>query len=191
MSHEPHIGMSRINSMVYTHHQRTWRTLDVHFSMCLFLSAGFAVVLLVLYYLQRGCTPPLLPSLQAVDPSHFSTTSGASATAEKLSGSSLPFSVRTYRSRNNDTLGNLLVGFFNFYCQFDWYRVISVRLADTRNVPSDKKWTRPYIRIEDPFDCKNVTRAVYQYPQFCIITEAIRRAKQQLANSNSYLNDIL
>lgn len=193
LSHEPDVGMSRTNVRVHTYHQRTWRTLDVHISMCLFLSAGFAVVLLVLYYLQRGCTPPLLPSVQALDPSHFSTTSGASATAEKLSGSlsSLPFSVRTYRSRNNDTLGNLLVGFFNFYCQFDWYRVISVRLADTRNVPRDKKWTRPYIRIEDPFDCKNVTRAVYQYPQFCIITGAIRRAKQQLANSNSYLNDIL
>lgn len=159
--------------------------------MCLFLSAGFAVVLLVLYYLQKGCTPPLLPSLQAMDPSHFSTTSGASATAEKLSSSSLPFSVKTYMSHNNDTLGNLLVGFFNFYCEFNWGRVISVRLADTRNVPSDKKWTRPYIRIEDPFDCKNVTRAVYKYTQFCIIKEAMRRAKQQLANSNSHINDIL
>ena len=159
--------------------------------MCLFLSAGFAVALLVLYYLQRGCTPALLPSLQAMDPSHFSTSAGASVTAEKLSSNSLPFSVTSYMSRNNDTLGDLLVGFFNFYCEFDWYKVISVRLADSRNVPSNKKWTRPYIRIEDPFDWKNVTRAVYEYQQFTIIKQAIRRATQKLANSNSHLNDIL
>ena len=149
------------------------------------------MVLLVLYYLQRGCTPPLLPSLQDMDPSHFSTSTGASATAEKLSSSSLPSFVTTYRSRNNDTLGNLLVGFFNFYCEFNWYQIISVRLAGSRSVPCDKKWTRPCIRIEDPYDCKNVTRAVYEYRQFTDIKQAIRRAKQQFANSNSHLNDIL
>ncbi|XP_068699162.1 poly(A) RNA polymerase GLD2-like isoform X1 [Montipora foliosa] len=153
--------------------------------------SGFAVVLLVIYYLQIGCTPPVLPSLQAINPSHFSTSSSAAVTADKLTSGSLPLFVTTYRSNNNETLGNLLVGFFKFYCDFNWHQVLSVRLAGPRSVPCDRKWTRPYIRIEDPCDLKNVTRAVYKLYQFDSIRQAIRRAKGKLEYNGCRLSEIL
>ena len=149
------------------------------------------MVLLVIYFLQKGCTPPVLPSLQAISPSNFSASSSASVTADKLTSGLLPSVVTSYRSSNNESLGTLLVGFFNFYCDFDWHKVLSVRLAGTRTVPYDKKWTRPYIRIEDPCDCKNVTRAVYQFAPFSDIREAFRRAKQKLVYDRCRLIEIL
>lgn len=150
------------------------------------------MVLLVIYYLQRGCSPPVLPSLQAIDPSHFSSSSGASVTADKLTSGSLPPAVTLYRSDNTTTVGNLLVGFFNFYSDFNWYQVLSVRLACTRSVPSyDKKWTRPQIRLEDPCDRKNVTRAVYKMNEFSAIKQAFQRAKQRLAYNRCRLDEIL
>lgn len=155
------------------------------------LTPGFAVVLLVIYFLQKGCTPPVLPSLQAISPTHFNPSSGAIVTADKLTSGLLPSVVTSYRSSNNESLGTLLVGFFNFYCDFDWHKVLSVRMAGTRPVPYDKKWTRPYIRIEDPCDCKNVTRTVYEFAQFNDIREAFRRAKQKLAYDRCPLDEIL
>lgn len=162
-----------------------------HNLIFLSLDIGFAVVLLVIYYLQRGCSPPVLPSLQSSDPTHFSTSSSASATADKLTGGSLPSVVTSYKSSNTETLGSLFVGFFNFYTDFDWYKVLSVRLAGTRTVPYDKKWTRPNIRIEDPFDGKNVTRAVYKTEQFFTIKQAFKTAKQRLAYEHCHLDEIL
>lgn len=149
------------------------------------------MVLLVIYYLQRGCSPPVLPSLQSSSPTHFSTSSSASATADKLTSGFLPSVVTSHMSSNTDSLGSLLVGFFNFYADFDWYKVLSVRLAGTRSVPFDKKWTRPNIRIEDPFDGKNVTRAVYKVEQFNAIKQAFRTAKQRLAYEHCRLDEIL
>ena len=149
------------------------------------------MVLLVIYYLQRGCSPPVLPSLQSSDPTHFSTSSSASATADKLTSDSLPLVVTSYNSSNTDSLGSLLVGFFNFYTDFDWYKVLSVRLAGTKPVPFNKKWTRPKIRIEDPFDGKNVTRAVYKDLQFYAIKQAFRTATQKLAYEHCRLAEIL
>jgi len=153
--------------------------------------SGFAVVLLVIYYLQTGCRPPVLPSLQTTNPVHFSTSESASVMADKLTSGSLPPVVTSYKSSNTETLGRLLVGFFNFYCEFDWHQVLSVRLASTKNLPYDKKWTRPYIRIEDPCDGKNVTRAVYKLNEFSGIKQAFKRAKEKLAKDHCRLDEIL
>lgn len=167
------------------------RALVNQFLSLYMLYIGFAVVLLVIYYLQRGCSPPVLPSLQSSYPTHFSTSSSASATADKLTSGSPPLGVTSYTSPNTDSLGSLLVGFFNFYTDFDWYKVLSVRLASTKTVPFDKKWTRPKIRIEDPFDGKNVTRAVYKDLQFWDIKQAFKTAKQTLASEHCRLHEIL
>ena len=147
-------------------------------------------MLLVIYYLQTGCSPPVIPSLQTADPINFSTSLDASVMADKLISASLPSFITSYKSSNNETLGSLLVGFFNFYCEFNWYNVLSVRLASTKAVPFNKKWTRPHIRIEDPCDGKNVTRAVYRLGEFNAIKQAFRRAKQRLAYDRCRLDEI-
>lgn len=164
-----------------------------HFNVVLFLFTilGFAVVLLVIFYLQTGCSPQVIPSLQSADPINFSTSLSAETIADKLVSGYLPSVVTSYRSSNQQSLGSLLVGFFDYYSTFNWNRLLSVRQASTRAVPYDKKWTRPYIRIEDPFDGRNVTRAVYQFAPFSGIKQAITRAKQRLANERCHLTEIL
>lgn len=149
------------------------------------------MVLLVIYYLQTGCSPQVIPSLQSADPINFSASLSAEAIADKLVSGYLPSVVTSYRSSNQQSLGSLLVGFFDYYSTFNWNRVLSVRQAGTRAVPYDKKWTRPYIRIEDPFDGRNVTRAVYQFGPFSDIKQAITRAKQRLAYERCHLTEIL
>ena len=149
------------------------------------------MVLLVIYYLQTGCSPQVIPSLQSADPINFSTSLSAEAIADKLVSGYLPSVVTSYRSSNQQSLGSLLVGFFDYYSTFNWNRVLSVRQAGTRAVPYDKKWTRPHIRIEDPFDGRNVTRAVYQSAPFSDIKQAITRAKQRLAYERCHLTEIL
>ena len=49
----------------------------------------------------------------------------------------------------------------------------------------------PALKFEDPFDGKNVTRAVYKDEQFWAIKQAFKTAKQRLAYEHSRLHEIL
>lgn len=145
--------------------------------------SGFAVILLVLFYLQKGCTLPVIPSLQESFPRHFGTTSTALSLAEKLCGSNketVPFDVRAYRSRNSQTLGDLFVGFFKFYSTFSWEKVISVRKGDYVPLGYGGTWRKPHIRIEDPYQLGNVTKAVYEYGTSSAIKQAFKTALETL-----------
>jgi poly(A) RNA polymerase GLD2 len=148
-----------------------------------FFIVGFAVILLVLFYLQKGCTLPVIPSLQESFPRHFGTTSTALSLAEKLCGSNketVPFDVRAYRSRNSQTLGDLFVGFFKFYSTFSWEKVISVRKGDYVPLGYGGTWRKPHIRIEDPYQLGNVTKAVYEYGTSSAIKQAFKTALETL-----------
>ena len=145
----------------------------------------------MIYYLQRGCRPPTLPSLQSIYPSDFRTSWSANVMADKLMGASVPSVVTSYRSENTDTIGQLLVGFFDYYYDFNWAQVLSVRQGGNKPVPMSKKWTRPYIRVEDPFDETNVTRAVYKNIQFSSIKSAFREARQTIMFDRARLEDVL
>ena len=144
---------------------------------------GFAVVLLVIHYLQAGCSPPVLPSLQNKFPELF--CSSGSAVIDKLTDD-LPIQTRSYKSGNTQSLGELLIGFFQYYSTFNWSRTISIRTGGTRPTTScEKSWRGPYIRLEDPIDGGNVARAVFNYFEFSRIKSAFDSALSQLNHTPS------
>ena len=137
----------------------------------------------MLFYLQKGCTIPVIPSLQLLFPQCFHTTSTAISFAEKLcrtNEETVPFEVREYRSKNNQTLGELFVGFFKYYSTFSWQNVISVRKGDYVPLGYGGTWRKPHIRIEDPYELGNVTKAVYEYGASSVIKQAFKTALRKL-----------
>jgi poly(A) RNA polymerase GLD2 len=103
--------------------------------------------------------------------------------AEKLCDTSteaIPFDVRTYSSRNRQTLGELFVGFFKFYSTFSWDKVISVRAGNYIPMGYGGTWRKPHIRIEDPYERGNVTKAVYEYGPSSAIKQAFKTASEKL-----------
>lgn len=154
----------------------------------LFYILGFAVILLVLFYLQKGCVIPVIPSLQESFPRHFSTTLQVYSLADNLRHSdkeTVPFDVTAYRSRNRQTLGELFIGFFKFYSTFSWEKVISVRRGDYVPMGYGGTWRKPHIRIEDPYELGNVTKAVYEYGTSNSIKQAFKSALAKLETDPS------
>ena len=150
--------------------------------------SGFAVILLILFYLQKGCSIPVIPSLQESFPRHFGSSSTVLSVAEKLCSTSketVPFDVRSHSSRNRQTLGELFIGFFKFYSTFSWEKVISVRRGDYIPMGYGGTWRKPHIRIEDPYQLGNVTKAVYEYGPSSAIKQAFKTALGKLENNPS------
>uniref|UniRef100_A0A8C6VW35 polynucleotide adenylyltransferase n=1 Tax=Nothobranchius furzeri TaxID=105023 RepID=A0A8C6VW35_NOTFU len=109
--------------------------------------SSYTLVLMVLHYLQI-LNEPVLPSLQRDHPVKSSSY------------------VPSYSSRNESSLGELFLGFLRYYStQFRWSElVISVREATT--FLKSKSWGNKFICVEEPFDGKNVARAVYEKAKF-------------------------
>ena len=144
------------------------------------VSAGFALALLVLHYLQAGCHPPVVPSLQRRFPDILPSNT---TIIDRLRNRTIPANLRCLRSENTQSPGELLVGFFRYYSAFTWQETISIRTGGTQPTMWGKKWRNPHIRIEDPGDQSNVTRSVYEYHEFSRIKEAFSTASSRLQRS--------
>lgn len=140
----------------------------------------------MIHYLQAGCTPPVLPALQKNFPELFRSPNTAVIT--ELTAD-LPKQVQSYKSNNAQSLGELLIGFFQYYSAFNWDRTISLRVGSTQPTRRHRIWSGPYIRLEDPTDEGNVTRGVYSLNEFSRIKNAFKSASTQL-NQSSSLQDV-
>uniref|UniRef100_A0A8C6PIX5 polynucleotide adenylyltransferase n=2 Tax=Nothobranchius TaxID=28779 RepID=A0A8C6PIX5_NOTFU len=121
--------------------------------------SSYTLVLMVLHYLQI-LNEPVLPSLQRDHPDCFDPLMEIDSVPESSSY------VPSYSSRNESSLGELFLGFLRYYStQFRWSElVISVREATT--FLKSKSWGNKFICVEEPFDGKNVARAVYEKAKF-------------------------
>lgn len=156
----------------------SWKATDLLFSFL-----GFAVVLLVIHYLQAGCSPPVAPALQETFPSVFPASN--SVVLEKLTAD-VPDQIRAFKSSNTQSLGELLVGFFQYFSTFNWSRTMSIRTGSTRATNAYSKiWQGPYIRLEDPSDGGNVTRSVFDSYEFSRIKSAFSSASSKLRRNAS------
>lgn len=150
--------------------------------------AGFAVVLLVIHYLQAGCSPPVIPALQQIFPHVFQIPNNA--VIHKLTAD-VPLEIRSFKSDNTQSLGELFVGFFPYFSSFNWDRTMSIRTGCTRRTDMhDNIWRGPYIRLEDPSDGGNVTRTVFDSHEFSRIKRAFSSAASQ-TRRNASLDEFL
>uniref|UniRef100_A0A8V0YHU0 polynucleotide adenylyltransferase n=1 Tax=Gallus gallus TaxID=9031 RepID=A0A8V0YHU0_CHICK len=119
---------------------------------------------------------PILPSLQKNYPESFDPTMQLHLVHQA------PCTIPPYLSKNESSLGELLIGFFKYYAtEFDWsHQMISVREAKAIPRPDDIEWRNKYICVEEPFDRTNTARAVHEKQKFDTIKEEFLKSWQIL-----------
>ncbi|XP_026463768.1 poly(A) RNA polymerase gld-2 homolog A-like [Ctenocephalides felis] len=126
---------------------------------------------MVIHYLQCGVKPPILPCLHAMYPGKFENYTD-------IHTIDIHERLEPYKTDNNQSLGELLLGFFDYYANFDYSAwAISIRLAKLLKIDDCKNEQMPkndptqwlYICIEEPFDRTNTARSVYLYNMFLYI----------------------
>ncbi|XP_035409439.1 poly(A) RNA polymerase GLD2 isoform X3 [Cygnus atratus] len=129
---------------------------------------------------------PILPSLQKKYPESFDPTMQLHLVHQ------VPCTIPPYLSKNESSLGDLLIGFFKYYAtEFDWsHQMISVREAKAIPRPDGIAWRNKFICIEEPFDGTNTARAVHEKQKFDFIKDEFFRSWQMLRNKKN-LNSIL
>ncbi|CAG0885517.1 unnamed protein product [Cyprideis torosa] len=143
--------------------------------------SSYALSLMVIHYLQAGVHPRILPSLQLLQPEAFSSV------LSSIYASTLPNALARPvifgPNRNSLTLGDLFVGFLEYYAEYFNFRkdVISIRLGRTisrEEVQSLNKCTGEgdwgFIGIEEPFELKNAAYSVHDEAAFRLILEEIK-----------------
>ncbi|XP_061875526.1 poly(A) RNA polymerase GLD2 isoform X2 [Colius striatus] len=125
---------------------------------------SYSLVLMVLHYLQT-LPEPILPSLQKNYPESFDPSMQLQFVHRA------PRIIPPYQSKNASSLGDLLIGFFEYYAtEFDWsHQMISVREAKALPRPDGIEWRNKFICVEEPFDGTNTARAVHEKQKFNII----------------------
>lgn len=147
--------------------------------------SSYTLVLMVLHYLQT-LNEPVLPSLQKDYPECFSPFMELDLVPE---GSK---HIPPYISRNQSSLGDLLLGFLKYYAiDFRWdSHVISIREARTLPKNNYHQWRNKYICVEEPFEKNNVARAVHEKSKFETIKFQFAESYHKLEQKKD-LNSIL
>ncbi|XP_015252248.1 PREDICTED: poly(A) RNA polymerase GLD2 [Cyprinodon variegatus] len=123
--------------------------------------SSYTLALMVLHYLQT-LKEPVLPSLQKAHPESFNPFMDIDMVPDG------PKNIPPYISRNQSSLGELLLGFLRYYATvFSWDKqVISVREATTLPKTNSQEWRNKFICVEEPFERNNVARAVHEKMKF-------------------------
>ncbi|XP_074494263.1 poly(A) RNA polymerase GLD2 [Sebastes fasciatus] len=123
--------------------------------------SSYTLVLMVLHYLQT-LKDPVLPSLQRDYPECFNALLDIDMVPEG------PKHIPPYISKNQSSLGELLLGFLKYYAtEFRWDKqVISVREAKALPKNNSHVWRNKFICVEEPFERNNVARAVHEKIKF-------------------------
>uniref|UniRef100_A0A8C5RTF8 polynucleotide adenylyltransferase n=1 Tax=Laticauda laticaudata TaxID=8630 RepID=A0A8C5RTF8_LATLA len=131
---------------------------------------SYSLVLMVLHYLQT-LPEPILPSLQKNYPESFDPTMQLHLVHRA------PCTIPPYISKNQSTLGDLLLGFLKYYAtEFDWNnQMISVREGKAIPRLDGIEWRNKFICIEEPFDRTNTARAVHEKQKFDVITDEFQK----------------
>ncbi|GAB6028349.1 hypothetical protein CHUAL_002519 [Chamberlinius hualienensis] len=155
--------------------------------------SSYSLTLMVIHYLQVGVSPPVLPCLHKLLPKIFTSDSDVKCLR-------LEENLYCSPSENNQSLGQLLVGFLNYFSSFPFgEQAISVRLGQRiskyncqyqrsrKNNPGQWKC----LSIEEPFDLTNTARSVYDYDVFARIEEVFRSSHRKLLMSRNLKSILL
>uniref|UniRef100_A0A0R3RVM5 PAP-associated domain-containing protein n=1 Tax=Elaeophora elaphi TaxID=1147741 RepID=A0A0R3RVM5_9BILA len=144
---------------------------------------SYSLILMVLHFLQCGTFPPVLPNLQFLYPSLFNAT--CSLDSLELFRD-LPYPLPP-RELNSETVGELLIAFFDYYARFDFKnRAISIRNGCVygRDLLADSTM-RFKIFIEEPYDQKNTARCVTSIENLQLIREAFTSARNAFLQTSA------
>ncbi|CAJ0948090.1 unnamed protein product, partial [Mesorhabditis belari] len=145
---------------------------------------GFCYCLLVLHFLQSGVTPPILPNLQKLFPEKFAMTRRLDE-LQRDTDEKLDFDRD---SINESTIGELFLGFFEYYKKFSWKtKGISIRRGETFLRPNENK---DYVYVENVFSETNAARVLRTHRSFKIFLYAIEKMVENFSKTAS-LDDIL
>lgn len=147
--------------------------------------SSYTLVLMVLHYLQT-LREPVLPSLQRAHPESFDPIMDIDKVPDG------PRNIPPYVSRNQSSLGELLLGFLRYYAtEFSWDKhVISVREATTLPKNNSQEWRNKFICVEEPFERNNVARAVHEKMKFDAIKDRFSES-YRILHARKDLNSIL
>lgn len=149
--------------------------------------SSYSLALMVIQYLQCGCEPAVLPSLQKMQPDRF--CSEGDVRLLRLGEAPPP-----WRSANTQSLGALFVGFLDFFAnQFGFSSsCASVRLGvpisrqeavSATSTELRSQWK--YICVEEPFDRCNTARAVHNWETYQQIVRVFHDTLERLHSTRS------
>lgn len=152
---------------------------------------SYSLNLMLLFYCQVVCKPPLFPNLQQLYPQVFNL------------GRILPQYMRLFQqfpaipgifpSENRESVGEIFCGFFDFFANFDWANdFISVRdsrIGNRKELRSNTKHFRMFI--EDPYDGETSARCVLKQENFDQIMNAFRCTSYGIVQARNALSCIL
>lgn len=142
---------------------------------------------MLIHYLQAGCQPAVLPCLHELMPGHFLPDSDVKSL-------DLFIELPGFRSENDQTIGELFLGFLEYYSFKFSYRTdaISVRAGcsiskfearDHRSLKNTQtQWK--FICCEEPFDRTNTARSVSDELAFLRIMTVFQQSYFRLKNYN-------
>jgi len=121
---------------------------------------SYAYMLLTIHYLQ-SLTPPVVPNLQELCSTPHPVNDNKWGCDDRWETKFLEDTSSLPPSENTMTIGELLIGFFQFYtCQFDWHaHAVCMRLNrpgvaipkySLLGASTEEQWV-----VEDPFDLKH------------------------------------
>lgn len=146
--------------------------------------SSYSYALMAIYYMQAVCKPPVLPVLQKLNPEKYNIKTDIRTLR-------LNDNENSWTSTNTQSLGELFVGFLEFYTSFNFSEyVISVRTGEL--IPTDclslddESAKSSHIKIEEPFDLTNTARSVYDMYTFTEIKHIFRKSAQVLKSQKNF-----
>ncbi|KAH7717924.1 PAP/25A associated domain containing protein [Aphelenchoides avenae] len=120
---------------------------------------SYTLNLMVLHYFVYASDPPVLPNLQKVYPRLGDVSTKLCA----VNKSKLPKGLK-WKSQNKKTLGELLLGFFDYFAHFDF---AAYGISTAEGYPTERdKFTSTMqmynIIVMDPFEPVNAARTVFK-----------------------------
>ncbi|XP_053405452.1 poly(A) RNA polymerase GLD2-like isoform X2 [Mercenaria mercenaria] len=153
--------------------------------------SSYSLCLMVLHYLQYGCNPPVLESIQKLYPDLFDY-------GDDIRNLKMNVKIQ-FKSKNSQSLGDLFLGMLKYYTtEFSFDEdVISVRQGTKLPLHLVQSWTSPAdknmwkcLKIEEPFDRSNTARSCYDERTFARVMHVFSRSYRQLARTHN-LDSIL
>lgn len=152
--------------------------------------SSYNLTLMVIHFLQSGCTPAVLPRLQSlITTDFFKKTHHTGAMEDALTYVNQVIK-KNFEERNKSSLGELFADFIHYYSQpqiFD--KVISIRVLPYARSSLSYSSFSSYISIEDPFELKNTAYSVYMKYKYQLIVSAFKRSHDALQNGTFSAQD--